>query len=86
MKKIKFFFKKKLLKNLVIPDFYHNFALAIGRLAQLVCLTSRGSAVRIRNRPPIKFSLQIASAIIRAISSAGLERLPYKQRVCGSNP
>ena len=54
-----------------------------GRLAQLVqsiCLTSRGSAVRIRQRPPPK------RKIIRAFSSAGSEHLPYKQRVGGSNP
>ncbi len=58
-----------------------------GRLAQLVqsvCLTSRGSAVRIRQRPLLNpiFSPQQA----RALSSAGSERLPYKQRVGGSNP
>ena len=55
----------------------------IGRLAQLVqsiCLTSRGSAVRIRQRPPPR------RKIIRAFSSAGSEHLPYKQRVGGSNP
>ena len=54
-----------------------------GRLAQLVqsiCLTSRGSAVRIRQRPPPR------RKIIRAFSSAGSEHLPYKQRVGGSNP
>ena len=55
----------------------------LGRLAQLVqsiCLTSRGSAVRIRQRPPPR------RKIIRAFSSAGSEHLPYKQRVGGSNP
>ena len=56
-----------------------------GRLAQLVqsiCLTSRGSAVRIRQRPLIYTNL----ISIRAFSSAGSEHLPYKQRVGGSNP
>ena len=59
-----------------------------GRLAQLVqsvCLTSRGSAVRIRQRPP-HFSLSAILHFARALSSAGSERLPYKQRVGGSNP
>ena len=57
----------------------------LGRLAQLVqsiCLTSRGSAVRIRQRPP-KFHFRSSK---RAFSSAGSEHLPYKQRVGGSNP
>ena len=57
-----------------------------GRLAQLVqsiCLTSRGSAVRIRQRP---HKIQALSFIKRAFSSAGSEHLPYKQRVGGSNP
>ena len=57
----------------------------IGRLAQLVqsiCLTSRGSAVRIRQRPLSKNN----QSINRAFSSAGSEHLPYKQRVGGSNP
>ena len=60
----------------------------IGRLAQLVqsiCLTSRGSAVRIRQRPLEKTSLLIDKEF-RAFSSAGSEHLPYKQRVGGSNP
>ena len=63
----------------------------IGRLAQLVqsiCLTSRGSAVRIRQRPLRGVSLQsfeAAGIFFRAFSSAGLEHLPYKQRVGGSN-
>ena len=55
-----------------------------GRLAQLVqsiCLTSRGSAVRIRQRP--HFFILVT---FRAFSSAGSEHLPYKQRVGGSNP
>ena len=59
-----------------------------GRLAQLVqsiCLTSRGSAVRIRQRPHFTFSLY-SPLKRRALSSAGSERLPYKQRVGGSNP
>src|SRR5690606_39929168 len=52
----------------------------LGELAQLVqsiCLTSRGSLVRIQYSPPI---------ILRRLSSAGSEHLPYKQRVTGSNP
>ena len=75
-----------------------------GRLAQLVqsvCLTSRGSGVRIPQRPPRKPSCLLQndlnlvptrSAIKEnrnrkgALSSAGSERLPYKQRVGGSNP
>ena len=60
----------------------------IGRLAQLVqsiCLTSRGSAVRIRQRPP-KLSSLLVEKEFRAFSSAGSEHLPYKQRVGGSNP
>ena len=66
----------------------------LGRLAQLVqsiCLTSRGSAVRIRQRPhkykhkviPLHKALQTR---VRAFSSAGSEHLPYQQRVGGSNP
>ena len=58
-----------------------------GRLAQLVqsiCLTSRGSAVRIRQRPLFPFSCFRSN--LRAFSSAGSEHLPYKQRVGGSNP
>ena len=57
----------------------------IGRLAQLVqsiCLTSRGSAVRTRQRPHRFLVLNTK----RAFSSAGSEHLPYKQRVGGSNP
>ncbi len=60
----------------------------LGRLAQLVqsiCLTSRGSAVRIRQRPlPKSINGQIFP--FGAFSSAGSEHLPYKQRVGGSNP
>ena len=59
-----------------------------GRLAQLVqsiCLTSRGSGVRIPQRPPSNTSL-LSRTQIRAFSSAGSEHLPYKQRVGGSNP
>ena len=59
-----------------------------GRLAQLVqsiCLTSRGSAVRIRQRP-LHLSLSFQNFNFRAFSSAGSEHLPYKQRVGGSNP
>ena len=58
-----------------------------GRLAQLVqsiCLTSRGSAVRIRQRPHKKWNT--SGSLTRAFSSAGSEHLPYKQRVGGSNP
>ena len=60
----------------------------IGRLAQLVqsiCLTSRGSAVRIRQRPQQKQRVSWEKEF-RAFSSAGSEHLPYKQRVGGSNP
>ena len=60
---------------------------AYGRLAQLVqsiCLTSRGSAVRIRQRPQNIFKRKRKN--FRAFSSAGSEHLPYKQRVGGSNP
>ena len=105
-----------------------------GRLAQLVqsvCLTSRGSGVRIPQRPhpfvspfnatkfrpwrgsnlprgtwPVDFpkgkrviynsrptmrnrrlrQLAANKLFLRALSSAGSERLPYKQRVGGSNP
>ena len=62
-----YFLQKKLCNNLVLTKKCHTFALAFkkeqrflnkrkanGRLAQLVqsiCLTSRGSAVRIRQRP-----------------------------------
>ena len=67
---------------------------AFGRLAQLVqsiCLTSRGSAVRIRQRPQkenLKHHREEKSRSheFRAFSSAGSEHLPYKQRVGGSNP
>ena len=66
-------------------NYLNGFApnLARGRLAQLVqsiCLTSRGSGVRIPQRPHKIFPF------IGALSSAGSERLPYKQRVGGSNP
>ena len=55
------FFLKKITKTLanskIMPTFASlSTANLIGRLAQLVqsiCLTSRGSAVRIRQRPPI---------------------------------
>ena len=60
--------------------------LRTGRLAQLVqsvCLTSRGSGVRIPQRPPASSKVILST---RALSSAGSERLPYKQRVGGSNP
>ena len=58
-----------------------------GRLAQLVqsiCLTSRGSAVRIRQRP-LRYEIDSRKPFW-AFSSAGSEHLPYKQRVGGSNP
>ena len=56
------FFDKKIAKTLanskIMPTFASlSTANLIGRLAQLVqsiCLTSRGSAVRIRQRPPKK--------------------------------
>ena len=109
----------------------HNFATLLrarGRLAQLVqsvCLTSRGSGVRIPQRPQHQprlnanrvsaleraaqkaeaadaaasqtllrgtlrnralKQLALTKAPFRALSSAGSERLPYKQRVGGSNP
>ena len=57
-----------------------------GRLAQLVqsiCLTSRGSGVRIPQRPLLQIKINLD---FRAFSSAGSEHLPYKQRVGGSNP
>ena len=58
------FFLKKIAKTLanskIMPTFASlSTANLIGRLAQLVqsiCLTSRGSAVRIRQRPPKKTS------------------------------
>ena len=56
-KKKAIFFLKKVTKNLQIQKFVvplHRFRERNGRLAQLVqsiCLTSRGSAVRIRQRP-----------------------------------
>ncbi len=63
---------------------------SFGRLAQLVqsiCLTSRGSAVRIRQRPRNKEKrVSFIFPHNRAFSSAGSEHLPYKQRVGGSNP
>ncbi len=55
----------------------------LAQLVQSICLTSRGSAVRIRQRP---HKIQALSFIKRAFSSAGSEHLPYKQRVGGSNP
>ena len=70
------------------PNFFSFFNWLLGRLAQLVqsiCLTSRGSAVRIRQRPlPKSINGQIFP--FGAFSSAGSEHLPYKQRVGGSNP
>ena len=70
------------------PNFFSFFNWLLGRLAQLVqsiCLTSRGSAVRIRQRPlPKSINCQIFP--FGAFSSAGSEHLPYKQRVGGSNP
>ena len=74
---------------------YHTFALAIqqkGSLAQLVqsvCLTSRGSGVRIPQLPPNESSrLQQCKRLFheREHSSVGLERLLDKQEVSGSNP
>ena len=68
------------------PYFCNAFERNEGRLAQLVqsvCLTSRGSGVRIPQRPRKR---QCTAHKTRALSSAGSERLPYKQRVGGSNP
>ena len=69
--KITNFFRKKLLENLEGIKKVPNFAAQLrqeGRLAQLVqsvCLTSRGSAVRIRQRPqPLP---QTESRIIKKI-------------------
>ena len=90
--------EKYLSKCFVINSKSYTFApllrtmKAFGRLAQLVqsiCLTSRGSAVRIRQRPQKKleaFTLEHSILSFRAFSSAGSEHLPYKQRVGGSNP
>ena len=74
------------IQNIVVP-LHPQTRMRLGRLAQLVqsiCLTSRGSAVRIRQRPPQKAISQIFP--FWAFSSAGSEHLPYKQRVGGSNP
>ena len=88
-----FFFKKK-RRYLAVKIIITTFASLLkgkGRLAQLVqsvCLTSRGSAVRIRQRPHETPKFLSKSLLFgkRALSSAGSERLPYKQRVGGSNP
>ena len=71
----------------------HRFNGEHGRLAQLVqsiCLTSRGSGVRIPQRPLNRQSSASPHKAFpdkdRALSSAGSEHLPYKQRVGGSNP
>ena len=85
-------FDKKTTQKFADYKFSCTFATAIenetiGRLAQLVqsiCLTSRGSAVRIRQRPLL--NLLFSPKEFRAFSSAGSEHLPYKQRVGGSNP
>ena len=75
-------------------------ALQIGSIAQLVqsiCLTSRGSGVRIpllpqRSKAAISrlfhlyFNVLCMQPLPREHSSAGSEHLPYKQRVRGSNP
>ena len=75
-------------------------ALQIGSIAQLVqsiCLTSRGSGVRIpllpqRSKTAISrlfhlyFNVLCMQPLPREHSSAGSEHLPYKQRVRGSNP
>ena len=64
----------------------------VGSLAQLVqsvCLTSRGSGVRIPQLPPNESSrLQQCKRLFheREHSSVGLERLLDKQEVSGSNP
>ncbi len=57
----------------------------LAQLVQSVCLTSRGSGVRIPQCPHTQHFVQ-ESYRSRALSSAGSERLPYKQRVGGSNP
>ena len=67
-------------------------AILYGSLAQLVqsvCLTSRGSGVRIPQLPPNESSrLQQCKRLFheREHSSVGLERLLDKQEVSGSNP
>ena len=104
----KIFIKKSAKKILWVQGKYvtlQRFRRETGRLAQLVqsvCLTSRGSGVRIPQRPPrfshrdantdtpgrgpIVIDLSCRQHILGALSSAGSERLPYKQRVGGSNP
>ena len=87
-------FGKKTTQKFADYKFRCTFASAIenetiGRLAQLVqsiCLTSRGSAVRIRQRPTQRISRKSLLFLFGAFSSAGSEHLPYKQRVGGSNP
>ena len=64
----------------------------LAQLVQSVCLTSRGSGVRIPQCPlPFPQVARRSSERMnifpeRALSSVGSERLPYKQRVGGSNP
>ncbi len=91
--KIKKVFKKfaHVVENLYLCIAFEKKGHSFGRLAQLVqsiCLTSRGSAVRIRQRPPNNqpFLFKNNESSFRAFSSAGSEHLPYKQRVGGSNP
>lgn len=62
---------------------------SLAQLVQSVCLTSRGSGVRIPQLPPNESSrLQQCKRLFheREHSSVGLERLLDKQEVCGSNP
>jgi hypothetical protein len=58
---------------------------SIAQLVQSICLTSRGSGVRIPLLPQLSHS-GILLTYSREHSSAGSEHLPYKQRVRGSNP
>src|SRR5690606_27052562 len=60
-----------------VKEFLKRINGELAQLVQSICLTSRGSLVRIQYSPPI---------ILRRLSSAGSEHLPYKQRVTGSNP
>ena len=62
---------------------------SLAQLVQSVCLTSRGSGVRIPQLPPNESSrLQQCKRLFheREHSSVGLERLLDKQEVSGSNP
>ena len=92
--------KEKLIAKCSDANLCSAQALQIGSIAQLVqsiCLTSRGSGVRIpllpqRSKTAIGrlFHLYLNALCIQPLprehSSAGSEHLPYKQRVRGSNP